>query len=410
MAPTQRPSADRLNGEEAPPDEESGELATLSLAARLEKLTARAMQVRAQGGGDQTVRFRLDTALEFSTGDVRFTSLVALLERLTGSAVRVGGDGPPTEEAIRFRHDPSLIFASGDVSQVRLVPQVSEWGAEKQGPKHVFEVVTTFLGLTGASSPLPGYIVEEIAQEDPDRPLKRQFLDLFHHRLVSLLYRALSRYMLEGETTRAGDDVWTRRVLALAGLDTYERGPSVRLSVSQLLRLAPLLATRARTAQTLERALADVLREELGEARVSIRQFAGSWVEVETEQRMMLGKINSHLGRTSMLGGKLFDRAGKFIIGISPLDGATYHRLLPEGDLMPLVREVVSLVVRDPLECALELGVREDVLGAFQLKNKNPARLGRNTYLGGRHGAVPRLRTRMVPLTLPTGSGASASP
>jgi len=409
VAPTQRPSADRLNGEEAP-DEESGELATLSLASKLEKLTAGTMQVRAQGGGDQTVRFRLDAALQFSTGDVRFTSLVALLERLTGGAVRVGGDGPPSEEAIRFRHDPSLVFSSGDVSQVRLVPQVSEWGEAKRGPKHVFEVVTTFLGLTGASSPLPGYIVEEIAQEDPDRPMRRQFLDLFHHRLVSLLYRALSRYMLEGETTRAGDDVWTRRVLALAGLDTYERGPSVRLSVSQLLRLAPLLATRARTAQTLERALTDVLREELGEARVTVRQFAGSWVDVESEQRMMLGKLNSHLGRTSMLGGKLFDRAGKFIIGISPLDGPTYHRLLPEGDLSPLVREVVALVVRDPLECAMELGVREDVLGAFQLKHKNPARLGRNTYLGGRHGAVPRLRTRVVPLPLPTGSGASASP
>jgi type VI secretion system protein ImpH len=184
----------------------------------------------------------------------------------------------------------------------------------------------------------------------------------------------------------------------------------VGLSVSQLLRLAPLLATRARTGRTLELALSDVLREELGEARVTVRQFAGSWVEVDPEQRMMLGKLNSHLGRTSMLGGKLFDRAGKFIIGISPLEGGTYHRLLPEGDLSPLVREVVALVVRDPLECALELGVNEDVLGAFQLKKKNAARLGRNTYLGGRHGAVPRLRTRVVPLPLPTGSGASASP
>ncbi len=409
MGPTQRPSADRLNDEEKP-DEESGELATLSLASRLEKLTAGTMQVRAQGGGDQTVRFRLDSALQFAAGDVRFVPLVALLEQLTAGAVRVGGDGPSAEEAIRFRHDPSLTFSSGDVSQVRLVPRVDEWGQAQGGPKHVFEVVTTFLGLTGASSPLPGYMIEEIAQEDPDKPLRRQFLDLFHHRLLSLLYRALTRYMPEAEATRAGDDVWTRRVLALAGLDTYERGPSVGLSVAQLLRLAPLLATRARTSRTLELALSDVLRNDLGEARVTVRQFAGSWVEVDSEQRMMLGKLNSHLGRTSMLGGKLFDRAGKFIIGISPLDGGTYHRLLPEGDLSPLVREVVALVVRDPLECALELGVREDVLGAFQLKMKNAARLGRNTYLGGRHGAVPRLRTRVVPLPLPTGSGASASP
>jgi type VI secretion system protein ImpH len=397
-------------GEPETPEDESGELATLSLATQLERLTSRAVQVKAQGPSDQTIRFRLDSALQFSTGDVRFLPLVALLERLTSGAVRVGGDGPPIEEAIRFRHDPSLTFSAGDVSQVKLVPRKSEWGVEQGGPKHVFEVITTFLGLTGASSPLPGYMVEEIAQEDPDRPVRRQFLDLFHHRLVSLLYRALSRYLLEGEATRAGDDVWSRRVLALAGLDTYERGPSVRLSVGQLLRLAPLLATRARTARTLELALTDVLRNELGEARITVRQFAGSWVEVDPDQRMQLGRLNSHLGRTSMLGGRLFDRAGKFIIGIAPLDGATYHRLLPEGDLSPLVREVVTLVVRDPLECALELGVAEDALGAFQLKMKNPARLGQNTYLGGRKSAVPRLRTRVVPLPQPAGNEASASP
>jgi type VI secretion system protein ImpH len=133
-------------------------------------------------------------------------------------------------------------------------------------------------------------------------------------------------------------------------------------------------------------------------------------VEVESEQRMKLGKLNSHLGRTSMLGGKLFNRAGKFIIGIAPLDGPTYHRLLPEGDLSQLVREVVGLVVRDPLECDLELGVSEDVLGAFRLGTKSPGRLGRNTYLGGRQNAVPRMRTRIVPLPSLTGNEASASP
>jgi hypothetical protein len=93
VAPTQRPSADRLKGEETP-DEESGELATLSLASRLERLTAGAMQVRAQGGGEQTVRFRLDAALQFSAGDVRFVPLVALLEQLTGGAGAVVRERP----------------------------------------------------------------------------------------------------------------------------------------------------------------------------------------------------------------------------------------------------------------------------------------------------------------------------
>jgi type VI secretion system protein ImpH len=338
-------------------------------------------------------------ALRADPGQLSFVPLVALLERLLPGGVRVGGDGPVSEESIRFRHDPSLTFSAGDVRQVRL-------GSDRRaGPdeatlsfRPVAEVLTTFLGLTGAVSPLPGYIAEEVAQEEPDRPVRREFLDLFHHRLLSLLYRVLSRYSLEAESTAAGDDVWSKRVLALAGLDTYESGPKGLLSAARLLRLAPLLATRARTAGTLERALTDVLREELGEARVSVRQFVGGWMELESEHRFRLGHSNSNLGRSSLLGGKLFDRAGKFRIVFSPLDGVTYHRLLPEGDLNPLVREVVDLVLKAPLDCELELGVREEALGKLRLSSREPMRLGRETYLGTRSSAAPRLQTRICPL------------
>lgn len=333
-------------------------------------------------------------ALGARPGQLAFQPLVALLERLTAGAVRVGSAGPVSGEAIRFRHDPSLAFSAGDVSQVRVRPSHLE---ESGAPAHVVEVVTTFLGLFGAVSPLPDYIPEEIAQEDPDTPLKREFLDLFHHRLLSLLYRALALYSLEAETTRGADDAWSRRLLALGGLDTYERPYAGRLSPTQLLRLSPLLATRARTARSLELALTDVLSPVLGEATVTLRQFAGSWVDTEPEHRLRLGRANSRLGRSTLLGSKLFDRAGRFDIVISPLEGPVYRRLLPEGDLAPVVREVVDLFQRDPLDCALVLGVREGALPAFRLSRQTPSRLGQDCYLGQRRSDM-RLRMRTVPL------------
>jgi type VI secretion system protein ImpH len=338
-------------------------------------------------------------ALRAQPGQLSFVPLVALLERLLPGGVRVGGEGPASEEPIRFRHDPSLIFSAGDVRQVQLG---RERGAEAEEVtlafRPVVEVLTTFLGLTGAVSPLPGYLAEEVAQEEADRPLRREFLDLFHHRVLSLLYRVLSRYSLEAEATAAGDDVWSQRVLALAGLDTYEKGLKGELPATQLLRLAPLLATRARTAATLERALADVLREELGKAQVSVRQFVGDWMNLEKELRFQLGRANSNLGRSTLLGGKVFDRAGKIRIVISPLDKATYRRLLPGCELNRWVREVVDLVLKAPLDCELELGVEEEALGVLRLSTREPMQLGRETTLGARRGAVPRLKTRVYPL------------
>ncbi|NPC71207.1 type VI secretion system baseplate subunit TssG [Corallococcus sp. AB004] len=322
-----------------------------------------------------------------------FQPLVAFLERLTSAAVPVGGPGPASEEAIRFRHDASLAFSAGDVSQLRIHSQAGEHG----GPAHVVEVVTTFLGLTGAVSPLPDYIVEEIAQEDPDALSRRAFLDLFHHRLLSLLYRALARYSLEAETSRGASDAWSQRVLALAGVDVYERPYSGLLAPEQLLRLVPLLASRARTGRSLELALTDVLSPVLGEATVTLQQFAGRWVDLEADNRMRLGRANTHLGRSMLLGARLFDRSGRFDIVISPLDGDVYRRLLPEGDLSPVVREVVDLFVRDPLDCALVLGVRERALPPFRLSRESPTRLGQDSYLGQRR-CDTRLRTRTVPL------------
>jgi type VI secretion system protein ImpH len=310
---------------------------------------------------------------------LNFFQLVAYLERLTAKAVRVGELGPVLQEQIRFRHDPSLGFSSGDVSSVALNHVASEED-DAQARRPLFEVLTTFLGLTGSASPLPMYVAEEIAQEDPDRPVRREFLDLFHHRLLSLFFRIESRYRVTSELTSTCDDPWSRRILALAGFDTFAQAKTSKLPAWRLLRIAPLLASYVRTAEKLEMALQDVLGGELGEARVSVRQFMGRWVDIDA--RMQLGRAHHQLGRNTLLGGRAFDRTGKFQIEIGPLAPQTWRRLMPEGDLYPIAREVVNLCVRDPIEYTFEFSLSEDVHQTFHLGQNHPSRLGRDTWLG----------------------------
>jgi type VI secretion system protein ImpH len=103
-----------------------------------------------------------------------------------------GDYGPVNEESIRFRHDPSLTFATSDVSSIKARPRRA--GETGDGPDEpVYEITTTFLGLTGTVSPLPTYMAEEVLHEDHDRPAQREFLDVFHHRIISLFYRAHAR-------------------------------------------------------------------------------------------------------------------------------------------------------------------------------------------------------------------------
>ncbi len=308
-----------------------------------------------------------------------FFQLVSYLERLTAGAARVGSVGPVIEEMVRFRHDPSLGFSSGDVSEVTL-RQVPVRAEEPYARRQLFEVVTQFLGLTGSVSPLPLYMAEEIAQEDPDQAVRREFLDLFHHRLLSLLYRIESKYRVTSEANSTHTDQWSRRLLALAGFDTYEGERTSKLPIQRLLRIVPLLASRARTAEKMEAALEDVLGDKLAGARVRVEQFVGRWVDIDA--RLQIGRSNHILGKNTVLGGKAFDRMGKIKIHIEPLPTTVYRRMMPGGDLLPQAREVVRLFLKDPLEYEFELGLTEGVTQTFNLSSTQSAQLGRDTWLG----------------------------
>lgn len=319
-----------------------------------------------------------------------FFHIVALLERLTSSAKRVGGDGPPSAEAIRFRHDYDLGFSSGDISrvEVKALPRGPERSLEE--PKPAFVVTTTFLGLTGTISPLPLYIAEEVLHEDDQNPVRRDFLDIFHHRLISLLYRCVSKFSPAREHLTHRTDAWMKRALFLTGLDPDIQTRGLRVHPSVLVRLAPLLAGRGRG----PRVLALALREALGDAlapdgKVHIEQFAGGWIEVDSAQRMALGQGNNELGVEAILGSRAYDQSGRFSVRIGPLHRHNYRRFLRDGDLLPVVKDMVELCVREPLDFDVELLLAADAVPSFVLSRaEGGSQLGRDTRLRGSETAA----------------------
>src|SRR5262249_20998378 len=232
--------------------------------------------------------------------------------------------------------------------------------------------------------PIPSYLAEEVAQEDPDKPLRRDFLDVFHHRLVSLLYRELTRFRLWGEQTTDLTDPWACRLMALAGFDVYDQPLALRIPVYRLLRLRRLLAQQARTANSLKIALEELLGDQLEGAQITVLEFAGSWTEIETDSQTRLGTRNSQLGRTALLGRLAFDRAGSLEIQIGPVPRRIYERFLPTGDLIPVLHDAVSLSLRDPLDHRVVLELAKGDAPRLRLVTGGNEQLGRNTWLGHR--------------------------
>ncbi len=329
-------------------------------------------------------RARLLKSLFESGSSSRFFALLSLLEQLFPDAPRLGLDGPARREPIRLRHDPELRFSDGDISAVKAIAVPGPDGSQR----HVIEIVTTFLGLTGTASPLPSFMIESVLLEDRDRPVRRDFLDVFHHRAISLFYRGVARLSIPREHASSTTTVWLKRGLCLGGIDAYDVPATRALPVSQVVQLLPLLVGRARGARTLRTALRHVLAPALGpSAGIDLVENVEGWVELEQGQRMLLGVSNSHLGENTHIGVRARERSGKFAIRIGPLGVDGYDRFLPGGDLSAIVRETVQLFTRNPVDYDLELMIGTESSVAFALSEHNPAALGRTTWLAGQAAA-----------------------
>ena len=298
-----------------------------------------------------------------------FFALASFLERITEGAVQVGTEGPPAREAIRFRHDPDLGFSASDISHIDVVGE--------DPPR--FEMVTTFLGLTGSVSPLPSYLVESVLFDAARGAAQKDFLDVFHHRVLSLLYRAKTKLDPAREHRSDGSDPWLNRLLGLASV---HQDPGIALEPKHLMRLIPVLIKKTRGAAALQVAVVAVLIDELPQVKVTVREFVGSWIEVDQDQQTQLGITNHKLGTEMMLGRRVYDQRGKFALHVSTLSRDEADFFLEGQPLLDRVRATVSLVLRDPIEYDLELEL--DAGSATSLK-LGVARLGKGR-LGSFHG------------------------
>ncbi len=309
-----------------------------------------------------------------------FFQAVQLLHRLDPNATPVGELGPVEAEALRFTHDHRLIFHAGDVSGIEL--------KESGSPK--VSLTSTFLGLTGASSPLATHFAEEvIIAELSDEKTLKAFYDLLHHRALSLFYRAWKKYRFGSGFRLGGKDDFSRRALAFVGVDLLGSVPRHGLPPIVQLSLAPLLSMRTRPQRTLEIVLARLFPG----VEVTIVPFIAREARIDLDQRVQLGVANTTLSADMTLGERVYDRSGRFRICVGPVEYDAYEKLMPGGEFYPTLRGIVEQFTRGVLECELEVRLSEVDNAGFQLGSARYSRLGVSTQLGSATGkGVKRMR------------------
>jgi type VI secretion system protein ImpH len=313
--------------------------------------------------------------LEATAKRFSFFRLMYMLERVYADSPSIGQLGPVSAEKVRLRPDTGLVFHSSDVMDLERHKYPDDVTRSR--------VTVTFMGLYGTVSPLPPHFPESIALSDYQggpQPV-REMLDVFHHRLLGLVYRAWTKYRFAMTYRSKGQDSFTRRMFCAVGIDGYRDG-ELPLHRFLYLRYAPMLATKSRSARELE----VVLQDMYGKMGVQIEQFVGHWTLIEKPNRNKLGIMNHQLGESLTIGRYVYDGTGRFTIVLGPLGYDDYLSFLPGGHRRPQLRGIVSTFTRGQHDVMLELHVKTDAAPRFQLGSPRSATLKRTAWLGGSAG------------------------
>jgi type VI secretion system protein ImpH len=298
----------------------------------------------------------------------------------------VGDSAEPGLETVRFRSSVAMGFPASDIGEIRR-PREGEPA----------EMTVNFMGLAGCFGPLPMPYTElllERAQLFKDTAM-RDFLDVFNHRLVSLMHGVRKRHRVGFELRSPEQSNVAAYLFSLIGLGT--RGLRERMDVPDrsLLFYAGLLGARPRSMLGLETMLADFFG-------VAVRGVGmrGRWIELEPDQITRLGPSgqNRTLGSTAALGSRAWDQQGGFELRIGPMPFERFADFLPDGDAYAPLIAMTRFYAGDELAVTLLLAPMPHTVPGARLGAADGARLGWTSWLrgGGEASKLPPVRLMLT--------------
>lgn len=334
-----------------------------------------------------------------------FIQALRLLDQLDSSIKhKAPGEFAPGHESFKLRSAVGFNFPPSEIHSI--TPATTHDSKP--------ELIANFFSLAGSSAPLPDWVAELLMQQERHRDTGlRDFLDIFHHRLLSLLYRIRLRHrpwldpalvspnstspQTSGSNQVRSQNRMSGYLLAFSGLGLQELRNRLPVSDEELLPYAGLLWQRPRSMVGLERILTHAFAIEVGSV-----QMIGVWRRLEREDWTRLGTRrgakgftrsfgqNNSLGRTTVLGTRAWDSQGRFDIVLSPLTFQQFQDFLPEGPSHKKLTAFVRFYAGELLDCGIRLRLPPSEIPTTRL---GKSRLGWTTWLRTKPAKHARLVT-----------------
>ncbi len=300
-----------------------------------------------------------------------FFGVLRRLEQARIGTHRFAESVRPAEEPIRLGQVPSMVFAPAEIAAF-----------EPATDRRAARLLLYGLGMLGPHGPMPLHVTEYVHTrlQNMGDPTFGRFLDLFHHRMMTLLYRAWANAEPTASFGGGEEDRFAFYLGSLVGLGF----PSLRARDAwpdhAKLHHAGRLVVQTRCPGPLQAMLEDYF-----EVPTRIREFVGEWLRVPVRQCWRLGDNpgTGSLGLSATAGDEVWSRSHRFRIVVGPLSLMQFRAFLPPAESLARLVALVRNYVGDELSWDLNLVLKRDEVPPWRLGEEGE--LGMTSWLTTDH-------------------------
>ncbi|MEB8434457.1 type VI secretion system baseplate subunit TssG [Cocleimonas sp. KMM 6892] len=295
-----------------------------------------------------------------------FYEALRLIECYYKDRSRLGETLKSADDMIRLGQTPTAAFAPSTLSSAT---------TEKDDLLHLN---VFFFGLFGPNGALPLHLTEyanERVRTARDESFIH-FLDMFHHRLLCLFYRAWANKEPTVHFDRPKQDKFHNYTGSLLGIGTSGVQDRDQMPDSSKMHYAGHMSSQTHHAEGLSSVLQAFFK-----VPVRIKEYIGEWLEIPEQSRCYLGMSldGGKLGEDAVLGDKSWQRQYKFRVLIGPMELDEYEGLLPGKDKIKQVSAILKNYVGMEMIWDVNLILKKEAIPKTELGSFG--QLGWSTWL-----------------------------
>ena len=299
------------------------------------------------------------------TYSFEFFQVVRILNHLEPNCVDLGAGVDPQKEVVFFKSNVSFSFTASDLTT--LTP--------RENAPPILRL--NFLGIAGSQGPLPAPYTQLLLDRTRSQDYAfKDFLDIFNHRIVSLLYRIRKKYRVGITDVPAPESSIGQILRSFVGLGfkNLQFQEKLHISDSALISFSGFLWGTQRSKVGLKRIIENYFK-----IPVCIKDFQGKWAILPPTRVTKIGVKQCQynvLGKSLTLGDKGWDKMGAITLKLGPLSLNQFVTFFRNGSAYQSFCDLTSFYLG--LEKTFDLNL------TIQKKEVPNFLLGQESYLGWR--------------------------